>query len=123
MNNRKDNQSKFDAKSDERIFLDYSLHSKAYAVYNKRTKTVEESIRVAFDETNLLGLGRDVIDDIVEGLENTHINDKENEQKEKEKSDKETPQQEQTRINNLPKEWRTSKHHPLDNVKVISQKG
>jgi len=52
LNNSKDNLGKFDAKSDEAIFLGYSLHSKAYRVFNKRTLTVEESIHVIFDETN-----------------------------------------------------------------------
>ncbi|KAK9031776.1 hypothetical protein V6N11_056065 [Hibiscus sabdariffa] len=44
---------KFDAKSDEAIFLGYSLNSKAYRVFNKRTLVVEESIHVVFDD-NLL---------------------------------------------------------------------
>ncbi|KAK8986324.1 hypothetical protein V6N11_013818 [Hibiscus sabdariffa] len=44
---------KFDAKSDEAIFLGYSLTSKAYRVFNKRTLVVEESIHVVFDD-NLL---------------------------------------------------------------------
>ena len=37
---------KFDAKSDEGIFLGYSTTSQAYRVFNKRTKTVMESINV-----------------------------------------------------------------------------
>nr|XP_009597079.1 uncharacterized protein LOC104093065 [Nicotiana tomentosiformis] len=44
---------KFDAKSDEGIFLGYSSQSKAYKVYNKRTQCVEESIHVIFDESHL----------------------------------------------------------------------
>jgi len=28
------------------------MHSKAYRIYNKRTKTIEESIHVIFDESN-----------------------------------------------------------------------
>ncbi|KAK8508672.1 hypothetical protein V6N13_116185 [Hibiscus sabdariffa] len=53
LNNGKDNLGKFDAKSDEAIFLGYSLNSKAYRVFNKRTLVVEESIHVVFDD-NLL---------------------------------------------------------------------
>ncbi|KAK8585732.1 hypothetical protein V6N13_050704 [Hibiscus sabdariffa] len=53
LNNGKDNLGKFDAKSDEAIFLGYSLTSKAYRVFNKRTLVVEESIHVVFDD-NLL---------------------------------------------------------------------
>ena len=52
LNNGKDNLSKFDAKSDEGIFLGYSSSSKAYRVFNKRTLVVEESIYVVFDQTN-----------------------------------------------------------------------
>jgi len=40
LNNGKDNLGKFDAKSDEGIFLDYSLNSKAFRIYNKRTMTI-----------------------------------------------------------------------------------
>ena len=48
--NPTDNLGKFDARSDEAIFLGYSPTSKAYKVLNKRTKRVEESIHVVFDE-------------------------------------------------------------------------
>ena len=52
LNNGKDKLGKFDAKSDEGIFLGYSLTSKAFRVFNKRTLVVEESIHVIFDESN-----------------------------------------------------------------------
>ena len=51
-NNGKDNLKKFDARSDEGIFLGYSLVSKAYRVFNKITQIFEESIHVIFDESN-----------------------------------------------------------------------
>lgn len=51
-NNGKNNLGKFDARSDEGIFVGYSSHSKAYRVFNKRTKIIEESIHVVFDESN-----------------------------------------------------------------------
>jgi len=41
---------KFDSKADEAIFLGYSLTSKAYKVFNRRTLNVEESMHVVFDE-------------------------------------------------------------------------
>ena len=41
---------KFDAKSDEGIFLGYSTTSWAYRVFNKRTKIVMESINVKIDD-------------------------------------------------------------------------
>ena len=50
--NTRDYLGKFDAKSDEGIFLGYSIKSKAYRVYNKRTNVIEESMHVDFDETN-----------------------------------------------------------------------
>ena len=49
--NEWENLGKFDAKSDEGIFLGYSTNSRAYRVYNKRTKTVMESINVVIDDT------------------------------------------------------------------------
>ena len=52
LNNEKDNLGKFDAKSDENIFLGYSLTSNAFKVFNKRISVVEESIYVIFDESN-----------------------------------------------------------------------
>ncbi|CAN1248499.1 Retrovirus-related Pol polyprotein from transposon TNT 1-94 [Linum perenne] len=48
--NTKDNLGKFDARSNEAIFLGYSLHSKAYRVFNLSTKKVEESIHVVFND-------------------------------------------------------------------------
>ena len=44
--NEKDNLGKFDAKSDEGIFLGYSSVSKAFRIFNKRTLIIEESIHV-----------------------------------------------------------------------------
>jgi len=52
LNNGKDNLGKFDSKSDEGIFLGYSLHGHAYRAFNKRTILVEESMHIAFDEIN-----------------------------------------------------------------------
>ena len=52
LNNGKDSLGKFHAKANKAIFLGYSLHSKAYRVFNKRTLTIEESVHVVCDETN-----------------------------------------------------------------------
>ena len=48
----KDNVEKFDSQNDEGIFLGYSSTSKAYRVYNKRTKKVMETVNVVIDETS-----------------------------------------------------------------------
>ena len=74
------------------LMKEYSLHSKVYRVYNKRTMTTEESIHIAFDETNHLGPRKDIIDDVVEAMESSHINDKENESKKEKESENETLQ-------------------------------
>lgn len=47
----KDNLGKFDAKSDEGLFLGYSSLSKAYRVYNHKTSSIEEYVHVDFDES------------------------------------------------------------------------
>jgi hypothetical protein len=46
----RENLEKFDPKSDEGIFLGYSTNSCAYRFFNKRTKTVMESINVVIDD-------------------------------------------------------------------------
>jgi len=48
----KNNLGKFDARSNEGIFVGYSMHNKAYRIYINRTKTIEESIHVIFYESN-----------------------------------------------------------------------
>jgi len=52
LNNGKDNLGKFDSKADEGIFLGYPLYGHAYRAYNKKTMLVEESMHIAFNETN-----------------------------------------------------------------------
>ena len=52
-----------------------SLNSKAFRIYNKRTMTIEESIHVAFDETNFIRPKKDILDNITDTLENTHIHE------------------------------------------------
>nr|GEU71353.1 hypothetical protein [Tanacetum cinerariifolium] len=44
------NLGKFDGKSDEGFFVGYSLSSKAFRVYNTRTKKVEENLHIRFLE-------------------------------------------------------------------------
>nr|GFD22138.1 integrase, catalytic region, zinc finger, CCHC-type, peptidase aspartic, catalytic [Tanacetum cinerariifolium] len=45
-----ENLDKMKEKGDECIFVGYSTQSKAYRVFNKRTKVIMESIHVNFDE-------------------------------------------------------------------------
>ncbi|GJX73728.1 putative ribonuclease H-like domain-containing protein [Tanacetum coccineum] len=48
--NTLDYLGKFDGKSDEGFFIGYSLNSKAFKVYNIRTRKVEESLHIRFLE-------------------------------------------------------------------------
>nr|GEZ80494.1 hypothetical protein [Tanacetum cinerariifolium] len=48
--NTLDNLGKFKAKGDEGYFIGYSMSSKAFRVFNKRTKRVEENLHVDFLE-------------------------------------------------------------------------
>ena len=68
LNNGKDDLGKFDPKSDEGVFVGYSLTSKAYRVFNKRTMCVEESIHVIFDECGKINNLADREDDEIEEL-------------------------------------------------------
>ncbi|GJQ90045.1 putative ribonuclease H-like domain-containing protein [Tanacetum coccineum] len=57
--NTLDSLGKFDGKSDEGYLLGYSTTSKAFRVYNKRTKRVEENLHINFlkDQPNVTGTG------------------------------------------------------------------
>ncbi|GJU77638.1 hypothetical protein Tco_1274708 [Tanacetum coccineum] len=57
--NTLDPLGKFDGKSDEGYLLGYSTTSKAFRVYNKRTKRVEENMHIDFieDQPNVAGSG------------------------------------------------------------------
>nr|GEX39268.1 hypothetical protein [Tanacetum cinerariifolium] len=55
----KDHLGKFDGKDNEGFFVGYSTNSKAFRVFNSRTKIVEENMHVQFSETtpNIAGSG------------------------------------------------------------------
>nr|GEV99070.1 hypothetical protein [Tanacetum cinerariifolium] len=55
--NTLDHLGKFDAKGDEGYFVGYSMSSKAFRVFNKRTKRVEENLHVDFLENKLIEKG------------------------------------------------------------------
>ncbi|GKB58166.1 putative ribonuclease H-like domain-containing protein [Tanacetum coccineum] len=57
---------KFDGKSDEGYLLGYSTTSKAFRLYNKRTKRVEENMHIDFleDQSNVTGSGPDWMFDL-----------------------------------------------------------
>ncbi|GKD51685.1 putative ribonuclease H-like domain-containing protein [Tanacetum coccineum] len=57
---------KFDCKADEGFFVGYSLNSKAFRVFNSRTRIVEENLHIRFSENtpNVVGSGPDWLFDI-----------------------------------------------------------
>nr|GEV78035.1 retrovirus-related Pol polyprotein from transposon TNT 1-94 [Tanacetum cinerariifolium] len=57
--NTKDHIDKFDGKADEGFFIGYSLNSKAFRVFNNRTRIVEENLHIRFNENtpNIAGSG------------------------------------------------------------------
>nr|GEZ07255.1 retrovirus-related Pol polyprotein from transposon TNT 1-94 [Tanacetum cinerariifolium]GEZ07265.1 retrovirus-related Pol polyprotein from transposon TNT 1-94 [Tanacetum cinerariifolium] len=69
---------KFDPKSYEGIFLDYSQNSKAYIILNKHTKKVEESLNVTFDETPSPFKTSPLVDDDLDEEEEIKITKKKN---------------------------------------------
>ncbi|GKA01330.1 putative ribonuclease H-like domain-containing protein [Tanacetum coccineum] len=64
--NTLDPLGKFNGKSDEGYFLGYSTTSKAFRVYNKRTKRVEENMHIDFleDQPNVAGSSPDWMFDL-----------------------------------------------------------
>ncbi|GKA25415.1 retrovirus-related pol polyprotein from transposon TNT 1-94 [Tanacetum coccineum] len=63
---RKDHLGKFDGKADEGFFVGYSINSKAFRVFNSRTRIVEENMHVQFSENtpNIAGSGPNWLFDI-----------------------------------------------------------
>ncbi|GKB21727.1 putative ribonuclease H-like domain-containing protein [Tanacetum coccineum] len=64
--NTKDHLGKFDGKADEGFFVGYSLNSKAFRVFNSRTRILEENLHIRFSENtpNVVGSGPDRLFDI-----------------------------------------------------------
>nr|GEY40256.1 hypothetical protein [Tanacetum cinerariifolium] len=64
--NTLDHLGKFDAKGDEGYFVGYSLSSKAFKVFNKRTKKIKENLHVNFLKNRSIkkGTGPDWLFDI-----------------------------------------------------------
>jgi len=125
LNNDKSNIGKFDSKADEGIFLGYSLISKVYRVYNKRTLTIEESIHVAFDEcletcTNMHEPRKS--DEFLE-TEGDLAKKPQNVQIEEKTIDTAIDSQLQSQLDDLPKVWTTPKDMSLDNMIGDMSKG
>ncbi|GJV46368.1 ribonuclease H-like domain-containing protein [Tanacetum coccineum] len=61
-----DHLGKFNGKADEGFFVGYSLNSKAFRVFNSRTRIVEENLHIRFSEStpNVVGSGPNWLFDI-----------------------------------------------------------
>ncbi|GJW64709.1 putative ribonuclease H-like domain-containing protein [Tanacetum coccineum] len=61
-----DHLDKFDGKADEGFFVGYSLNSKAFRVFNSRTRIVEEKLHIRFSKStrNVIGSGSNWLFDI-----------------------------------------------------------
>ncbi|GKF60733.1 ribonuclease H-like domain-containing protein, partial [Tanacetum coccineum] len=61
-----DHLGKFNGKADEGFFVGYSLNSKAFRVFNSRTRIMEENFHIRFSEStpNVAGSGPDWLFDI-----------------------------------------------------------
>nr|GFC16657.1 retrovirus-related Pol polyprotein from transposon TNT 1-94 [Tanacetum cinerariifolium] len=55
--NTLDNLGKFEEKGDEGYFIGYSMSNKAFRVFNKRTRRVEENLHVEFLENKAIEKG------------------------------------------------------------------
>ena len=125
--NTKDNLGKFDPKSYEAIFVGYSSTSKAYRVFNRSSLTIEESIHVKFEESNLFVKNVVEIDALHEGLEKVTLedtptmgdkpkDDEGSEAKIQEAQGNEDQTNGEEPTQQLPKDWRYNPHHPKDLV-------
>ncbi|XP_022870546.1 uncharacterized protein LOC111389800 [Olea europaea var. sylvestris] len=114
----RENLSKFESKSDEGIFLGYSRNSRAFRVYNLRTRVVIESINVVIDDAVSEGESGEKCDndgDLLSSSDPTELPMPESSRKKPETSEKETLPQ---NLDKNPKEpsTRVKSSHPKDNI-------
>jgi len=135
LNNGKNNLGKFNPKADKGIFLGYSLHSYACRVYNRRTMVVEESMHVAFDETDhKVQESIKITADDDEPVNQKIVTDQLGKSIEDNQSDEAQSIEPQDQpiesgigaaatSTELPREWRVPKNLSLDNIIGQLQKG
>jgi hypothetical protein len=116
--NDRDNLGKFDAKSNEGIFLGYSSNNKAYRVFNKRTIVVDESMHVVFYETNPFHIKNNCDNEPI-SLDNKASSSNQVDSSEKVKDQVNEPQDEEkvlppTNNEELPKSWNIAHSHPKE---------
>ena len=118
--NTKDHLGKFSAKADEGILVGYSSHSKAYRIYNKRSKLVEESLNVVFEENPSLNSIRTNDEELQFELEKLTLNEVNHQGEENQESDGEKneplPLEPEIITNQDSRPTRIHVNHPLDQV-------
>ena len=108
----REQRRKMDPKSDEGIFLGYSTTSKAYRVFNSRTKVMMESINVVVDD---IGKEEDVADDVGTSFLMDNGSSQDNEVKEDNvQENNDTPVIEEVENTNRNPSIRILKDHPTD---------
>ena len=75
---------------------------------------IEEFIHVTFDESNAILSRKNMLDDIADSLE--HMNIDEQDTKGNDKGNNEDPLEEVKSNDELPRKWKASRDHPLDNI-------
>ncbi|MED6215285.1 hypothetical protein PIB30_112008, partial [Stylosanthes scabra] len=81
--------------------------------------TMEESIHVVFDESNPCNARKDVSDELIDMMDSLNLDGEEKLKDSKEVNPSENDDQApivETTQSELPKDWKTVKDHPLDNV-------
>ena len=106
-------RGKFDAKTYEAIFVEYSSTSKANRVFNKSSHTIEESMHVKFEESNAIVENVVEIDLLGEDMEKISLKDSPI-QEDKQESIGEVQKDEVKQSQPLPKDWRYASNHPKD---------
>ncbi|KAI4330293.1 hypothetical protein MLD38_028593 [Melastoma candidum] len=116
---------RFEAKTDEGIFLGYSLSSKAYRVLNKRTSTIEESINVKINDAPHIDTTRNVIsleptESSVKPSSSTKVVDEPSAHESKSDSEHRHDNSEESSHNHRQNDFRAlalyQKRHPIDQV-------
>ena len=77
--------------------------------------TIEESIHVSFDETNITSSREEFLDDIADSLEDMHNQERDLKRKRNEEN-KDVQDDVAQENDDIPKEWKTSRNHRLDNI-------
>nr|GEU80026.1 hypothetical protein [Tanacetum cinerariifolium] len=71
-----DHLRKFDGKADEGFFVGYSLNSKAFRVFNSKTRIVEENLHIRFSESTPNVVGTKASDNVGQNRKETeHVKD------------------------------------------------